>query len=95
MTDAPTRDSSNWKILQWYYNNVLYDTANDLRDAINAPGFKKAGRNTDGPWTETVDFSEGHADRSKPPPTMIQPSGARYHIGEEEKYVSWMGLSSS
>jgi primary-amine oxidase len=92
MTDASTRDSSNWKILQWYYNNVLYDTADDLRDAINAPGFKKTRRNTDGPWTETVDFSEGHADRSKPPPTMIQPTGARYHIDEEEKYVSWMGF---
>jgi len=87
-----TRDSSNWKPLQWYYNNVLYDTVDDLRKAINTPGFKKSPLNTDGRWTETVDFSKGHADRSKPPPTVIQPTGARYHIDEKEKFVSWMGF---
>jgi primary-amine oxidase len=90
--DASTRDSSNWKILQWYYNNVLYATANDLRDAINTPGFKKAGRNTDGRWTETVDFSEGHAGRNTPPPIIIHPTGVRYHIDEEQRYISWMGF---
>ncbi|KAE9373708.1 amine oxidase catalytic domain-containing protein [Stipitochalara longipes BDJ] len=90
--DVSTRDSSNWKALQWYYNNVLYDTIDELRKAINTPGFKKSPLNTDGQWTEIVDFSEGNADRSKPPPTIIQPTGARYHIDEEEKFVSWMGF---
>jgi primary-amine oxidase len=92
VADASTRNSSNWKVLQWYYNNVLYDTADDLWKAINTPGFKKAPINSDGQWTETVDFSHGHRDRSKPPPIMVQPTGARYHIDEEEKYVSWMGF---
>ena len=78
--------------MQWYYNNVLYESADHLRKAIKSPGFKKTHLNLDGNWTALEDFSEGLPDRKKPPPVMVHPTGARYKIDVKEKFVSWMGF---
>ncbi len=89
---ADGRDQQNWKVLQWYYNKVLYESADHLRKAMKNPDFKKTKLNLEGAWTALEDFTDGLPDRKKPPPVMIHPTGARYKIDEKEKFVSWMGF---
>jgi primary-amine oxidase len=89
----PTRDFQDWKVVQWYYNGVCYDTASDLRAAIKSPSFQKSPPNRDGDWTDVEDFEEGPPGREKPPPMTVQPQGGRYSIDKDQKFVSWMGFA--
>ena len=91
--DTTTRDRANWKVLQWYYNGIFYDSIEDFRAAWKSTGFQKAAPNLDGDWTDLEDFGPGLPGRHKPPPLMIQPYGARYNIDEAQKFVSWSGFN--
>lgn len=90
--DVSTRNTSNWKALQLYYDNVLYDSVSELRQAMASPDFRKIGLNLDGEWTTIEDFSKGPPERDLPPPTMVQPSHARFNIDQKERFVSWLGF---
>ncbi|MCJ1391556.1 hypothetical protein MMC18_004420 [Xylographa bjoerkii] len=90
--DASSSDISNWKIMQWFYNGVLYNSTDMFRAAWHNPDFEKVLPNLDGDWTDTEDYSHEPAGREKPPPVMIQPSGPRYDIDRNQKFVSWMGF---
>ncbi|KAE8447169.1 hypothetical protein EG329_011000 [Mollisiaceae sp. DMI_Dod_QoI] len=90
--NVSTRNPENWKVLQWYYSNKIYANETELRAAMKSPGFKKSGVNLDGHWNDIEDFEAAPTGRELPPPTMIQPMGARHRIDEKEKYVSWMGF---
>ncbi|TKX19687.1 copper amine oxidase-6 [Elsinoe australis] len=79
-----------YRVVQWYYNGIFYETENDLRAAIQKPGFEKAAPNYDGNWTHTEDLTENE-ERADPPPVMIQPYGPRYKFDRKEQYVSYMG----
>lgn len=57
--EAVTRDTSNWSVLQYYYNKQVYNSIYEFREAIKSPDFKKSPLNLDGDWTETEDFEEG------------------------------------
>lgn len=91
-SDVTGRDPSNWKVLQWYYNNVLYESANYLRGAMKSPHFRKNNLNLEGNWTALEDFRGGLPDRKDSPPVIVQPNGARFKIDEKQKFVSWMGF---
>ncbi|KUJ06762.1 copper amine oxidase [Mollisia scopiformis] len=90
--NASTRDTANWKTLQWYYNNKLYANEAEFRKAVASPGFKKSGLNLDGHWADLEDFEAAPLGRDMPSPTMVQPHGARYRIDEKENFISWMGF---
>jgi primary-amine oxidase len=92
LSETPTRDPANWKMSQWYYNGVVYDSASELREAFKRPGFLLNPLNLNGSWTETEDFSEGHPGRELPPPTMVQPAGPRFKIDHQQNFISWMGF---
>ncbi|MCJ1381152.1 hypothetical protein MMC17_004261 [Xylographa soralifera] len=90
--DASSSDISEWKILQWYYNGILYNSTAMFRAAWHSPGFEKLLPNIDGEWTDIEDYSHGLPGREKLPPVMVQPAGPRYDIDHNQKFVSWMGF---
>lgn len=92
-TDAPTKDSHNWGIVQWLYNGILYNSTEMFRAAWKSPGFERVPPNLDGHWTDVEDYDHRPPGRDKPPPVMIQPSGSRYDIDRKQRFVSWSTLS--
>jgi primary-amine oxidase len=78
--------------LQWYYNNILYDSIYDLKEAMKSPGFEICPLNRDGNWTDTVDLTKGDPGRQKPPPLMVQPQGSRFSVDKQQNFFSWMGF---
>ncbi|PNS17033.1 Copper amine oxidase 1 [Sphaceloma murrayae] len=82
--------SDSYRVLQFYYNGIFYETADDLRLAMKQPGFRKSLPNYDGDWTHTEDLSENE-ERAIPPPVMVQPHGPRYKIDRDQQYISYMG----
>ena len=78
--------------MQWYYNGLCYDTASDLRAALEDPNFQRSPPNLDGDWTDIEHFDDGPPGREKPPPITVQPGGGRYSIDKQQKFVSWMGF---
>jgi primary-amine oxidase len=90
--ETSTRNPVNWKLLDWYYNGIIYPSSSDLRAALKSPGFQKAPLNLDGNWTDTEDFDSQPPGRELPPPVMVQPKGNRFRLDNEQRFVSWMGF---
>jgi len=86
------RDSSKWRINQWYYNGVLYNSTATFRAAWERGEIKKLPPNLDGSWTAAEPKKHGLPAREKPAPVMIQPEGARWKVDQKERHVSWMGF---
>lgn len=89
--DITGRNSSEWKIYEWFYNGVLYASTEAFRTAWKNGDVKKLPPNRDGKWTEAQPDEKGIPGREKNTPIMIQPDGPRYKIDKEENFVSWMG----
>lgn len=89
-----TKEVSQWKVLEWFYNGQMFDNVEHLRSAIRDPdsGFLKTPPNLDGHWTDTEDFDARPDGRELPPPVSIQPFGPRYKLDKAERYVSWFGF---
>lgn len=85
MSDA---DYSNWSIIKWMYNGIIYDSTEEFRKATKKFGFVKTPINIDGDWTMTEDFDSDVKERDIPPPIMIQ-SAPRYGLDRKQKFVSW------
>ncbi|KAH8888326.1 putative membrane copper amine oxidase [Thozetella sp. PMI_491] len=92
-SDVTGRDVSQWKLEGWLYNDIFYETTDDFRAAYFAPGFEKLGTNEDGEWAQTDPLGDPLPFESIYPPTQIAPSGARYALDAEQKYIEWMGFS--
>ncbi|KAI0484188.1 copper amine oxidase [Xylariaceae sp. FL0804] len=90
--DATSPEVSDWTAGEWFYNGLMYASADELRQAIKKPGFLKAPPNYDGSWTDTEDFDANPKGRDMPPPISIQPHGPRYELDKAQKYVSWFGF---
>ncbi|KAF2154348.1 amine oxidase catalytic domain-containing protein, partial [Myriangium duriaei CBS 260.36] len=83
-------NETGYEVMNWYYNGEYYNTADDLKLAMKAPGFVKAAPNLNGDWT-TIEDLEENEERAAPPPVMIQPQGPRYKLDRNQQYVSYMG----
>ena len=88
--DTSTRDSKNWKVLNWFYNNRLYNSTEEFRKAWESPGFEKLSPNLDGDWTTIEDFGTFEG-RDQPAPRMTQET-PRYDLNKAESHISWMGF---
>lgn len=89
-----TKDISQWKVSEWWYNGQMYESVDHFRNAIKDPesGFSKTPPNLDGSWTDTEDFDAHPDGRERPPPVSIQPFGPRYKLDKTERFVSWFGF---
>ncbi|KAK7737303.1 hypothetical protein SLS53_006606 [Cytospora paraplurivora] len=90
--DAGSPRTSGWTVGEWFYNGVLYQDADELRRAMERPGFLRTPPNTDGSWTDTEDFDARPHGRGLPPPVSVQPLGPRYRLDRAERFVSWFGF---
>ncbi|PWY75610.1 amine oxidase catalytic domain-containing protein [Aspergillus eucalypticola CBS 122712] len=86
-SDITGRDPSKWKLEGWLYNNIFYETTNAFRKAYYSPGFAT--------WARTDQEGPILSEDQKQPPVMVAPSGARYALDTEQKYVTWMGLQEA
>lgn len=92
--DTSGRDPKEWTLLQWFYNNVLYNSTKDFRAAWNMPGFVKTPPNLDGEWTsiESIGDDEPEAQRFVAF-NEDQTSKQRYTLDKKQQFVSWMGFT--
>jgi len=92
-SDVTGRDPSQWKQLGWLYNNIYYETTEQFRAAYYSPGFVKNGPNVEGDWARSDQQGPVLPQDTMYPPTAIAPSGSRYSVDTEQKYVEWMDFS--
>lgn len=93
MSDVTGRDPSQWALLGWLYNNIFYNSTDAFREAYFTPGFVKNGANVEGDWARTDQQGPILAKDDSYPPTTIAPSGSRFSVDADEKYVEWMDWS--
>ncbi|GAD97759.1 hypothetical protein PVAR5_6439 [Paecilomyces variotii No. 5] len=91
--DTTGRDPEKWKVLNWFYNGILYNSTDEFRDVWQSPAFQKAPINWDGDWTRIEKPYSDDPSRDNPAPVMVHPGGARYQLDREAQYVSWMGFT--
>ena len=84
--DTTGRDPRGWKVLHWFYNNVLYNSTEGFRAAWATPGFTVTPPNVDGDWTH-IEGSERQAA-----PIAKQSVDPTYKIDRERQCVSWNGF---
>lgn len=92
--DTTGRDPEKWRVLHWFYNNVLYNSTKDFRAAWKTPGFITTPPNLDGEWTfiESIGDDEAEAQRlatSSRDWTLRH----RYTLDKEQQFLSWMGFT--
>lgn len=90
--DTTGRDPETWRVLQWYYNNVLYNSTEAFRNAWMTPGFVVTPLNLDGEWTH-IDSLDGYSTQA---PSDLEPvttsSKQGFEIDKKHKFVSWKGF---
>jgi primary-amine oxidase len=92
-SDVTGRDPSQWRLEGWYYNGIFYDTTEAFRNAYYTPGFVKLGANSEGVWATTDQNGPVLPFDTASPPASVAPSGARYSVDAESKWVQWMDFS--
>ena len=90
--DITSRKASEWKILEWLYNGVLYDDLGSFRAAWKSPGFVKLPPNLGGRWTDLRPMDNPTGDL--PPPPKFHLSGpSRVFVDKAENFVSWLNFT--
>jgi primary-amine oxidase len=92
-SDVTGRDPSQWKLEGWLYNNIFYETTEEFRTAYWSGAVPKLAANTEGDWARSDPQNPSFPYDSSYPPTAIAPSGSRFSVDSEQKYVEWMGYS--
>jgi len=90
MSDVTGRDPSQWQLLGWLYNDIFYNSTEEFRAAYFSPGFVKNGANVQGDWARTDQQGPILPKDDAYPPTTIAPTGSRFSVDADEKYVEWM-----
>ena len=92
-SDVTGRDPSQWKLEGWYYNGIFYETTPAFRSAYYTPGFAKLGANVEGDWARTDQNGSTLPLDTSHPPASVAPSGSRFAVDAESKWVEWMDFS--
>jgi len=92
-SDVTGRDPSKWKLEGWLYNGIFYDSTTDFRKAYWSEGFVKNGPNQEGDWARSDHQGPVLPMDTSYPPTTVAPSGSRFAVDPEAKYVEWMDYS--
>lgn len=91
--DTTGRDTKKWKVLNWFYNNVLYDSTEAFRAAWATPGFVITPPNLDGEWTSIENTSRNELDMQKVAASGgDEASRSGYSLDKNQQFVSWMGF---
>ncbi|KLU86645.1 hypothetical protein MAPG_05657 [Magnaporthiopsis poae ATCC 64411] len=93
LTDVTGRDPSRWRLEGWLYNGIFYNSTAAFRTAYWTPGFEKLGVNVEGDWARTDHQGPTMPLDNRRPPVLVAPSGSRFSLDPDERYVEWMGFS--
>lgn len=88
--DTTGRDPEEWKVLHWFYNNVLYNSTEAFRAAWMTPGFIITPPNLDGDWTHIDNLKKqgmGHFSSTK-----VESKPQSFVLDKTQKFVSWKGF---
>lgn len=87
------RDPKKWKVLHWFYNNVLYNSTEEFRAAWMTPGFVTTPSNLDGAWTRIDDLA-GYDEEPQEDDALIknESHNQKFTFDKEQKFVSWKGF---
>ncbi len=91
--DTTGRDSREWKVLHWFYNNILYNSTEEFRAAWMTPGFVTTPSNLDGGWTH-IDSLAGYSEPLEED-TASEGDGSHkqnFLLDKEQKFVVWKGF---
>jgi primary-amine oxidase len=92
-TDITGRDPSKWSLEGILYGDEYYTSVDEFRNATKAEGFVKLIPNYPGDWIATDQKGKVLPLEEEAPPMYVQPSGQRFKVDEEEKYIEWMDFS--
>lgn len=91
--DTTGRDPREWKVLHWFYNNVLYNSTEEFREAWATPGFVITPPNLDGEWTHIDSFAsyekQPRVDGATP---GTDSSNQSFEFDKKQNYISWKGF---
>ncbi|KAK8065730.1 Copper amine oxidase [Apiospora hydei] len=87
------RDTSKWVVNGWLYNDILYNSLDEFRKAVTAPGFKSLGGGVDGAWSQLERDGDDLPFDDLQPPTLVQPGAKRFSVDTENNFVSWMDFT--
>lgn len=91
--DTTGRDSTQWKVIHWFYNNVLYNSTEEFRAAWMSPGFVITPPNLDGEWTHVDDAANFDRNPKQHSTTLAADSEKeQFALDKEQKFVSWQGF---
>jgi primary-amine oxidase len=92
-SDVTGRDPSQWKLEGWLYGETFFETTEEFRTAYWNGSLPKLAANIEGDWARTDPINATLPYDSSYPPTTIAPSGSRFAVDYERKYVEWMGFT--
>ena len=94
IVDITGRNPDNWACLGVLYNDIFYESIEELRAAWEKPDFVKLAKAQDGVWAGTSRHGDGPEleYETLPPPMMVEPS-KRYSVDKDNHYASWMDFS--
>ncbi|KFA62426.1 hypothetical protein S40285_06085 [Stachybotrys chlorohalonatus IBT 40285] len=87
--DITGRNPDNWSVLGVVYNDIFYETLDELRAAWKEPGFVRLTHAVDGDFGSTARRGEELPLDTLPAPGLVEPV-KRYAVDTQNKYVSWM-----
>lgn len=89
--EFPGIEQKDWRITDWFYNGILYNSTDSFYDSWKVGLIQKSVINADGDWTNAEPTEEGPEDREMAAPILVQPYGPRVEVDVDQKYVKWMG----
>ncbi|CCH42609.1 primary-amine oxidase [Wickerhamomyces ciferrii] len=95
-TDITGRNSSEFFIAKWVYNNIAYNSTEDFIKAYESPDFVKLPTIDTSKLNSTDGFvyigqkGETRELDEKLAPIVVEPQGRRWKVNEEQRYFTWM-----
>ncbi|KAI5810568.1 copper amine oxidase [Pyronema omphalodes] len=90
--DFTGRDESKWKLLNILYDNIMYDSVEEFRDAWKKPGFNKLMKVEEGEWAYATKH-KGKLPHDDQLPPIAEQKEQRWQVDRNAKYVKWMDFS--
>ena len=94
--DITGRNSSEYFVTKWVYNNIVYNSNEEFRKAWESKSFVKLPKVNSSKMNTTDSFifvGQQGATRQldeKLAPISVEPQGRRWKFSEEQRYFTWM-----
>ncbi|KAI5797340.1 copper amine oxidase [Peziza echinospora] len=90
--DITGRVAADWKLKAILYNNIMYKSIEEFREATKKPEFVRLAKTVEGDWARTVKQGAALPLDELPPPLSVQ-AHKRWTVDKKDKYVTWMDFS--